>query len=701
MSRRRIKKLAQNTIHTLEDEKKSFNNNEIDVLNETIKTLQGDLEILRIQNSNYLHKIQRKDDILYKLTNEKKEYENMIRQLVLDFDSTIKHTSDIKISNINLKKIIEDYKRDNAILLNKYNSLKKQLSYRIGSYIVENRKKPFNIINHSKEFFNIYKNYLKESGEIKNHVNEKKILNKYNYLRNDNIVFYYANVILPLKRNAYNIFFEDLSKIIALKFDTFLAVPTSRVLIGFDFEIIEGEGLFSFIFPNNEVLNKKMVKGDRFSCNIEIENNKSYKFLEVLRSYGCKASLKINKGKGVPGIIKLYDDLNKLNLSIQNNIVIDGDKKDNLTYDLPANYRKNILWNANEIALNYNYSCAFDYIEKYANDYQKNATYILEANFNHGNENAWLKSINKYLNGFGLASISLIKGSESRFYRIKCNEELKKPIANKKISVIMPAYNAEKTIALAIDSILNQTWSNIELIVVDDCSTDNTWDVVNGINDPRLIKMRNEFNVGAYVSKNLALKHVTGDYVTGHDSDDWAHPQRLENHIKKVLLTNGKVKASITKMLRLDENGFFNFFAKEGPFCEDGVTRIASITCLFETEFLKNILGGWDCARFGADSEIIARAKIYLGEEGFKNYNELAMICLDAEGSLTNDVIHGVSKVHGISPTRKVYKNSWQMWHANLKPNNVYLPFPHIDRYFSIPEANMVDMEKLKMMMYS
>jgi len=254
----------------------------------------------------------------------------------------------------------------------------------------------------------------------------------------------------------------------------------------------------------------------------------------------------------------------------------------------------------------------------------------------------------------------------------------------------MPAFDAEKTIEMAMNSILKQTWQNLELIVINDHSTDRTLEIINIVaaSDKRVKVINNPCNVGAYVSKNLGLKLATGNYITGHDADDWAHPQRLEKHIQLIQDEDKPPRASITRMIRMEENGFLRMY-KVSTFCHDGVLRIASITCMFEANFLRNTLGGWDCARFGADSEIISRSQMVLGSE-FKSYETLSMICLDEPTSLTNNPIHGVSKITGISPTRKFYKNQWSEWHATLSKDNVYLEFPHIDRKYLVPEGTEI-----------
>ena len=93
----------------------------------------------------------------------------------------------------------------------------------------------------------------------------------------------------------------------------------------------------------------------------------------------------------------------------------------------------------------------------------------------------------------------------------------------------MPAYNAENTIATAAKSILDQTWSNLELIVVDDGSSDGTWSIIEFVarRDPRVVPLRHPRNRGAYAARNTALSHATGDFVTAHDADDWSHPEKV------------------------------------------------------------------------------------------------------------------------------------------------------------------------------
>lgn len=98
-----------------------------------------------------------------------------------------------------------------------------------------------------------------------------------------------------------------------------------------------------------------------------------------------------------------------------------------------------------------------------------------------------------------------------------------------KVSIIMPAYNSEKFVSQAIESVINQTYSEWELIIVDDGSTDQTGKIVDEFskNDSR-IKVFHQSNKGVSSARNYALERVTGDYVTFLDSDDVYHSERLK-----------------------------------------------------------------------------------------------------------------------------------------------------------------------------
>lgn len=107
-----------------------------------------------------------------------------------------------------------------------------------------------------------------------------------------------------------------------------------------------------------------------------------------------------------------------------------------------------------------------------------------------------------------------------------------------KISVIMSAYNAQKTISRAIRSVLNQTYDDIELIVVNDCSTDNTEKIVKKYKDNRIVYIKHDVNLGAGCARNTGIKNATGDYIAFLDSDDYYNKEYLQTMVDGT--ENGK-----------------------------------------------------------------------------------------------------------------------------------------------------------------
>ena len=102
-----------------------------------------------------------------------------------------------------------------------------------------------------------------------------------------------------------------------------------------------------------------------------------------------------------------------------------------------------------------------------------------------------------------------------------------------KVSVIVPAYNAEKWIKASIASILNQSWKNVEVIVINDGSTDNTASVIKEFDDARLFYYCQE-NKGQGAASNFGLTKATGDYIKFFDADDLMNPVHIESQLKRL-----------------------------------------------------------------------------------------------------------------------------------------------------------------------
>lgn len=119
------------------------------------------------------------------------------------------------------------------------------------------------------------------------------------------------------------------------------------------------------------------------------------------------------------------------------------------------------------------------------------------------------------------------------------------------VSVIMPSWNTSNFIAESILSVINQTYENWELIIVDDCSTDNTDDVVAKFTDKRIRYFKNEKNSGAALSRNRALREARGEWIAFLDSDDLWNPDKLEHQIN--FMNEHGYTLSYTEYEKIDE----------------------------------------------------------------------------------------------------------------------------------------------------
>lgn len=101
-----------------------------------------------------------------------------------------------------------------------------------------------------------------------------------------------------------------------------------------------------------------------------------------------------------------------------------------------------------------------------------------------------------------------------------------------KVSVIMPSYNSSGYIKDSINSVLNQTYGNFELIIVDDCSKDDSVEIIKSFGDKRIKLYVNEKNSGAALSRNRALRKADGKWIAFLDSDDIWHKEKLEKQLE-------------------------------------------------------------------------------------------------------------------------------------------------------------------------
>jgi glycosyltransferase involved in cell wall biosynthesis len=196
------------------------------------------------------------------------------------------------------------------------------------------------------------------------------------------------------------------------------------------------------------------------------------------------------------------------------------------------------------------------------------------------------------------------------------------PFQKELVSVIMPAYNAEETIEKSIRSILLQTYTELEMIVGDDGSTDSTAEIVRRLakEDSRVKLVRLEKNQGCYWARNAALRAARGKYIAIQDSDDISLRTRLETQL--VPLVSGKAEFTLTRIFRsrctVDELNVENqeqmlelvlsrrMKSSTGLYEYRDRPIIGFMTSMFKRSLFEELGLFWE-NRFGSDAEYLER----------------------------------------------------------------------------------------------
>lgn len=276
-------------------------------------------------------------------------------------------------------------------------------------------------------------------------------------------------------------------------------------------------------------------------------------------------------------------------------------------------------------------------------------------------QNAQLEIINRLLSEADAAPIRLRDPSRPMTLS---NIEAEAPDAAgpqaEKVSVLMPAYNAAATIEVAIDSLLRQTWRNIEIVVVDDCSQDDTAAVVERMaaRDSRVRLIQSERNQGAYPSRNIALAAAVGDVFTVHDSDDWSHPEKIERQIRP-LLEDPALKATMSHWIRVTDT-----LEAIGPWIPKPSLFDLNFSSLLVRRSVERELGPWDEVRVTGDAEYRSRIMAAYGDDAIRVVKApvFLSLALVREDSLTNAGPTSVRTLrYGL---RGQYRGAYAHWHG-------------------------------------
>jgi len=237
--------------------------------------------------------------------------------------------------------------------------------------------------------------------------------------------------------------------------------------------------------------------------------------------------------------------------------------------------------------------------------------------------------------------------------------ELLQPTHGPLVSVLMTAFQSGQRIGFAVTSLLEQTYRDIEVIVVDDASSDDTGDVVQALaaRDPRVVYIRLPCNVGTFVAKSIGLRHTSGEFVTCHDSDDWSHPMRIERQLRP-LLENTRLVYTTSQWVRIQDDGVY--YARQ----VHPLMRMNPASPLFRKDKVLALAGGWDAVRTGADSEFAARLKLVFGQGAMHRVAQPLTLGAHRPDSLMTAAATGYNTT-GMSPIRLDYWEAWGHWHIN------------------------------------
>lgn len=170
------------------------------------------------------------------------------------------------------------------------------------------------------------------------------------------------------------------------------------------------------------------------------------------------------------------------------------------------------------------------------------------------------------------------------------------------VSVIIPAYNTEAYIAQAIASALGQTLQHLEVIVVDDASTDGTVAVVQQFHDDRLTLLINSENIGAAGARNRALEVATGEWIAVLDSDDWYAPERLATLLAIARDYQADLIADDLYFVAAGDN------TPSSTLIQSSGTPVTEVSSIAATEFVKTDVYGQPGLHLGLSKPLMRRA---------------------------------------------------------------------------------------------
>lgn len=255
------------------------------------------------------------------------------------------------------------------------------------------------------------------------------------------------------------------------------------------------------------------------------------------------------------------------------------------------------------------------------------------------------------------------------------------------VSVVVPVFNAEAHLATALRSLAEQSYSNIEAIIVDDASTDSSLAVAQAFSqqDSRFQVISQTTNQGAYAARNRGLEASRGAFITVHDSDDWSHPQKLERQVNS-LVGQPKWMACRSHWVRCNDRLYFGHWRLE----DVGGWIYPNTSSLMFRRSVVDSIGYWDRVRVNGDTEYLARIRQVFGAPSVGSVMENVPLSLGRSvlDSLSQaGATHLITQFNGV---RHDYMQAASAWHAQAEnASDLYLPASPSSRPFVSPAANL------------
>lgn len=301
----------------------------------------------------------------------------------------------------------------------------------------------------------------------------------------------------------------------------------------------------------------------------------------------------------------------------------------------------------------------------------------------------WLESMNGLLAESGLAPITVRNPASPSFFELTCEAPLPQVTDGPLVTVIMPIYEPDEATEVAVRSLLEQTWRNIEILIIDDASpqtdaqgkpTDyesrlKDWQQL----DDRITVVFCEENRGAYAVRNDGYDMARGEFVTVADKDDWHHPQKIE-FLAKELIENPEVPANLGNWVRVSEK--LEFLVRWGP---DRVIHPSFASLMYRREEIQEKLGYWDTVRKSADGEFKLRFELAYGTKLQPSFKAPLAFALLGEGNLTSSD-YGLGYRH---EDRHAYQRGYKQWHQDIEAGiaSPYMPKNPSPRLFYAPPS--------------